>query len=398
MQKYRLYLKRLSAVANQQANMVAALRGRDPSYLPMGSLDGYANINSLVSSRPLSTRTTFQSNSFTGFGHGGFVPSGTAQLGCTLGNTNNSINDSGKLHGVGLSTTLQGNQQGTLIQGLPMPLDVDKLQQSKSAQEASSCLLGGFSSSGVAIGHSASSSFVTATKSPHMQQGNQLQTQSAGLGGEVSIRIPPLSSDPFDLGRCNGTWQGAVPSTPYPDNTLPMDLPFAHNDIGDNISPTVSQLGIDARNVSSSSVVMAPLTNPAVRNGGLSNVHSQARPLVANFTSLGNSNPNLMYNLSSSSSVSSIHGTRQNAGNQKLSNGLSNQKMNIPMINQTNVGALLLTHDSRSDKTAAVGQLPYKDEHSCEDTKLPGGFSSGGFGLHDLVGSPMIKPVSFSLL
>lgn len=75
LQKYRLYLKRLSAVANQQANMAAALRGRDTSYLLMNSLDGYSNFNSLnrSNSRPIQTTTSLPGmTSFTGFGHHGF--------------------------------------------------------------------------------------------------------------------------------------------------------------------------------------------------------------------------------------------------------------------------------------------------------------------------------------
>ena len=40
MQKYRLYLKRLSAVASQQASIVAAFGGRDPSFLHMGAFEG----------------------------------------------------------------------------------------------------------------------------------------------------------------------------------------------------------------------------------------------------------------------------------------------------------------------------------------------------------------------
>ena len=40
MQKCRLYLKRLSAVASQQASIVAAFGGRDPSFLHMGAFEG----------------------------------------------------------------------------------------------------------------------------------------------------------------------------------------------------------------------------------------------------------------------------------------------------------------------------------------------------------------------
>ena len=443
MQKYRLYLKRLSAVANQQANMVAALRGRDPTYLPMGSLDGYANFNSLVGSRALPGCTSFQSNgtlprmnSFTGFGLHGFAPSGTAQLGRTLNNASNSINDVGKLQGMGLPT-LQGNQQGTLIQGMPAPSDLDKLQQPKAMQEASNRLLSGFSGSGVAIGRSASS-FTNAAKSPHILQGNQQQTQSIGLSNQSSVRVHPLSSDPFDigigdashsvdLGRCNENWQGAIPSTMYPGNTLPMSLPFGHNDLSscnirDNISPLVSQTGSNARDVSLNSVVMAPMTDPVMRNDGLANAQNQASSLLTatgvsgganllNFRSLGNSdltweeprqghaqNPNLMYNSSSSYSVSNIHITDQNAGNQRLGNGFSNKKMDMPNISRSSSGAPLLAQDPKPDRIAVGGQLRYKDEPLFEDMKLPGGFNSGGFGLDDLVTNAMIKPVSSFLL
>jgi two-component response regulator (ARR-B family) len=40
MQKYRLYLKRLSVVASQQASIVATFGGRDPSFLHMGAFEG----------------------------------------------------------------------------------------------------------------------------------------------------------------------------------------------------------------------------------------------------------------------------------------------------------------------------------------------------------------------
>ncbi|ONK70425.1 uncharacterized protein A4U43_C05F33600 [Asparagus officinalis] len=372
LQKYRLYLKRLSAVANQQANMVAALRGRDTSYLPLGSLNGYPNFNSLVESRPLPNRSSFQPNgavprmnSFNGFGLHGF----------SLNNTNNPINDVSKLQCIG-------------------PI----VQQPKAMQESSNSLLGGFSGSGVAIGHS--NSFTnSAAKIPHIPS--------------------PLSSDPFEIGigdsshsadlsRCNESWQGAIPSTSYSGNTFATSLPFSHNDLSsgnirENLSPIVSNLGSNAR-------------DSMMQNDRLANVHNQAGTLVTatgvngdanllNFRSVGNSslkwedprrghiqNPNQIYSSLSNTSSSGIRITDQNKGNQNLGNGFSNDKIDVPIISQANFRAPMLPLDSKSDKTAVGGQLHYKDEPLFEGMKLPGGFNSGGFGLDDLVTNAMIKP------
>jgi len=55
MQKYRLYLKRLSAVASQQASIVAAFGGRDPSFLHMGAFEGIQGYQPFVPSAALSS-------------------------------------------------------------------------------------------------------------------------------------------------------------------------------------------------------------------------------------------------------------------------------------------------------------------------------------------------------
>lgn len=436
MQKYRLYLKRLSAVANQQACMVAALRGRDFSYLPMGSLNGYANFSSLAGSRPLPGCTSFQTNgalprmnTFTGSGVHGFAPSVTAQLGRNLNNTSNSISEVRKLPVIGLQS-MQGNQQRTLIQGISAPLNLDKLQQPKVMQEASNHFLGDLSRSGVATGQPVNS-FNSAAKNSQILQPNQQQsdTQSAGLSNQQSVRRQPLSTDPFDigvggshsvdLGRCNKTLQGAIPSTAYSGNTLPVGLRYNHNDLfsgnfGDNTSPMVSQLGSSVHDDSSSSVAMSPLADPVIGNDRPANVQNHASPFLttmgingdanlSNFDSLGNSshkwedpsqgrvqNSNLMYNSLSGFSVSGIPINDQSAGNQEFGNAF--YRLNMPNISQTSFGAPMLPHDSRSDKAAADGQLHYKDEPLFDDMKFPG-VSSGAFSFVDLVADFVVKPV-----
>jgi two-component response regulator (ARR-B family) len=54
MQKYRLYLRRLSAVASQQAGIVAALGGRDP-FLRMDAFEGLQGYQAFTSPTALSS-------------------------------------------------------------------------------------------------------------------------------------------------------------------------------------------------------------------------------------------------------------------------------------------------------------------------------------------------------
>lgn len=60
-QKYRLYLKRLSAVASQQASLAAAFGARDPSYLRMGMFEGLQSYHPLATSNQIPpSLTSFQ--------------------------------------------------------------------------------------------------------------------------------------------------------------------------------------------------------------------------------------------------------------------------------------------------------------------------------------------------
>lgn len=121
LQKYRLYLKRISCVANQQASMVAALGSADQSYLRMGG-SGHFHNNAFRSFSPsgiignLNTPTSLN-------GHG-FSPSGLLQLGQSR-NLNNSCNDQLKFQ----SAITPVNQN--ILQGMPMSIGFDHLQNSK---------------------------------------------------------------------------------------------------------------------------------------------------------------------------------------------------------------------------------------------------------------------------
>ncbi|KAL5074423.1 hypothetical protein RYX36_013407 [Vicia faba] len=123
LQKYRLYLKRISCVANQQASMVAALGSADQSYLRMGG-SGHFHNNAFRSFSPSGIISNL--NSPAGLNGHGFSPSGLLQLGQSQ-SLNNSSGDQFKFQ----SAITPVNQN--ILQGMPMSIGYDHLQNSKGA-------------------------------------------------------------------------------------------------------------------------------------------------------------------------------------------------------------------------------------------------------------------------
>ncbi|CAJ2643629.1 two-component response regulator ARR12 [Trifolium pratense] len=122
LQKYRLYLKRISCVANQQASMVAALGSADQSYLRMGG-SGHFHNNAFRSFSPNGIISNL--NTPTGLNGHGFSPSGLLQLGQSQ-SFNNSSNDQLKFQ----PTITPVNQN--ILQGMPMSIGFDHLQNNSS--------------------------------------------------------------------------------------------------------------------------------------------------------------------------------------------------------------------------------------------------------------------------
>ncbi|GMI84398.1 response regulator 12 [Hibiscus trionum] len=134
LQKFRLYLKRISCVANQQANMAAAVGTADSSYLRMGSLNGLGNFHAFAGTDQLHN-AAFRSfppsgvlgrlNTPAGLGIRGLPSPGTIQLGHAQ-NSGHSSNDQSKLQSL-----VPGNHNTNILQGMPMSLELDQLQNNK---------------------------------------------------------------------------------------------------------------------------------------------------------------------------------------------------------------------------------------------------------------------------
>ncbi|XP_077238059.1 two-component response regulator ARR12-like [Tasmannia lanceolata] len=433
LQKYRLYLKRISSVASQQANIAAALGGKEIPYLPMGAFDGLGDFHGLAGSGQL-PRTPFASfqtggmlgrlNSPTGLGLGGLSSSGMSQLSHAQ-NSSNSINELGKLR----RATLQGNQHGNPLQGMPHSLELDQLQQvnSNSHQiELSSSLdasrafsvvqpqvqrIGGFRDSGLSSG-SCNNSFLNVPNNM-LVQGNQQRTISGGLGNQSS----------------NDTWQSAVPSTGYSATHLPIGAPFNLDDLSqgnlrDNISSIATHIEMNPFDVSPRSEITSALhDSPTVRDpqsqAGSVSVNRQVgsgdmdvNSKFSNFGSMGHGvrqnmnyapkqkfdyhkqdfiqNPNNTLNPPLNSGLSN-HAIMSSMG-QTLgqNNGVGNRKMHMTFIGQSNGGAPFRMQQFEHEKSTTDSLMNLKEEYPFENAKLQGGFNPTNASSFDDLMSAMI--------
>ncbi|KAL5573064.1 hypothetical protein UlMin_022661 [Ulmus minor] len=251
LQKYRLYLKRISCVANQQANMVAALGSSDSSYLRMSSMNGLGNFNSLTGSMQFNNNG-FRSfppsgmigrlNTPVGLGIRGLPSSGMVPLGHAQSSSNS--NDHANFH----SVTLAGNNDGSILQGMPMSFELDQqhIADFSNAIPLSTGLLDGkiaTNSSNNAIG----------VKNMFLQGGRD-------FGNQSSVSIAPVKSEfcaPLvDHGRCTDNWSSSAQSSGFQSNSYQLTNHFKQatmhrSSSRDNMPLIASQLGSNQFDVSS---------------------------------------------------------------------------------------------------------------------------------------------------
>ncbi|KAG6536490.1 hypothetical protein ZIOFF_001548 [Zingiber officinale] len=424
--KYRLYLKRLSAVAGQQACMVAAVGSRSSSYLNMASLNGFRNYYAIGGSSQLPTIGSLQPtgvlgrmNSSSTLGMQGLLPSRTVQLGGMHKSTNNSCStELGNIQGI----TSPGNHQLSLLHGVPMSLEVEQFPQLKLEQERRNQLPTGFSGVGLLVGPK-SNSFPSSTSNSLLVQANKQHNQSGGIHNYPLARMPSSSSEIFDFDlqdvslftsnsrSRDGSWQGAAASIDQPINALPILAPFRNNvfssgSIGANVSSIASHPV--TKTFDECSNTMAALHN-AITNNNINNhvpslnestiamppVHNDSR--LSNF-SLDNSTPRWDYcfnpNAISSTYSSSLYPKHQNNNETAQFHtsdiAIDDKKLAVNAEGQVNFGASLIRQDCMIDRSTVNSQLNFKREHELETSSLPGGLNSNGSCLADVVNS-MIK-------
>ncbi|KAI3923813.1 hypothetical protein MKX01_017629, partial [Papaver californicum] len=252
--KYRLYLKRISCVASQQANMVAALGGKDDSYLRMSALDGLGDFHGFRGPGQL------PNGSLASYSPAGMLGRLNTPVGMGLCGPSSGMMQLGKLHQI----VIPRNQNGNFLQGC-------RRECSSSIDPTAFPGPNNFPDTGVTVANS-NHSFQNVHSNSLLLLGVPPQTQNrVGFGNQSSVRMTSVNSESFefgfgasshlpDLGRCNESWPSSAPLSGFPSNPLPLDdNPFNHADLSsnilrDNISSINATIGSNSLDVPSNSV------------------------------------------------------------------------------------------------------------------------------------------------
>lgn len=208
-------------MANQQANMVAALGSADASYLRVGSLGGIKHLPSLSSSGQFQNNV-FRSlpvpyggmmgrlNTPAGLGVHGLPSSGVLQLGHAQ-NLNNSMNDPLKFQP---AMAHHVNQHGGSIQGIPVvSVGLDQLHPNKDVSPISNMLPDPRTrvASGCSRTPLTNNGLMVEPNHPQETQGLRGYENLPSLASQHSEFSLPLMEN--NNGRCTDNWASAVQSS-----------------------------------------------------------------------------------------------------------------------------------------------------------------------------------------
>ncbi|KAJ6354723.1 hypothetical protein OIU77_005349 [Salix suchowensis] len=258
LQKYRLYLKRISTVANQQANMVAA-PGSSMSRLGLHNLAGSTQFHSTPFRSLPSSGMLDRLNSPPVLGiQSVFLAPGVIQLGHVQTAPHYA---NGPSH---FQTAGHPGNNENLLQGMPVPLELDQIQSNKGVNyipelpthpgdSASFPVSSGFSDLKITAG-SSNSPFV-GVSNKHLlleehgqgiQDGQKFGKQSSLSAGSLN---PRYSSNFLDHGRCNDNWSNAVQSNGVQSNSLTLNDCFKRSILHPSgIRESMSTMALQSRN------------------------------------------------------------------------------------------------------------------------------------------------------
>ncbi|KAJ6295381.1 hypothetical protein OIU78_023408 [Salix suchowensis] len=236
LQKYRLYLKRISTVANQQANRFHST--------PYRSLPSSVMLERLNSPPVLGIH---------GLPSPGVIQLGHVQTAPHYAN--------GPSH---FQTAGQPGNNGNLLQGMPMPLELDQIQSNKGVNcipeipthpgdTASFPVSSGFSDLKIIAG--SSNSFFVSVSNKHLmleehgqglQDGQKFGKQCSVSAGSLN---PRYSSNFPDHGRCNDNWSNVVQSNGVQSNSLTLNDCFKRSILHPSaIRESMSTMALQSRN------------------------------------------------------------------------------------------------------------------------------------------------------
>ncbi|KAL6606754.1 hypothetical protein ACP70R_042407 [Stipagrostis hirtigluma subsp. patula] len=366
LQKYRLYLKRLSAVASQQASFVAALGGRDPSFLQMGAFEG------LQSYQPFSPSAVLPSfnphgllgrTSATTFGLQELAPTRTIQAAtgnCTI---SHHAGDTNKFHLVGL----EENQEASLT-GPTTSLGQSQLEQKWIHQETND-LSTVFS--GSALANTMSSTLQGVSSSP-LPPEELLECTQVSL--QPSVRLPSASSEMLE--RTVGV------SANLRDSSITQQGGLLINDGFSNDKLPSNNLFDSTRSTKLATTFVAPqreedqkgiLSVSNANNGASSSGNTLLLPPYTE------RHPNYMQFGVASNSRQKMDGIRH-LHNQGCSNGSFNNNVGACMTVQTNASVSI-------DTLTSEDRMKQKNMYDLGIPKVQSGFNSSSCNFDGLLNS-----------
>ncbi|KAH7546208.1 hypothetical protein FEM48_Zijuj01G0176200 [Ziziphus jujuba var. spinosa] len=420
LQKYRLYLKRLSTVATQQPSMAAALGVKDSTYLHMCSLDGFGDLHTYTGSGRVSSTALMpyspggmlgRLNSPAGLNLGGIASSGLVQPGHPQ-NFSNSFNSLGKLQ-----QSVPASQTSNLFQRIPTSLERNQLQQNKCTAH-----IGGFNPINNPTGFTlptnypdtrvnvgSSSNSLSSTSSNHLiLQGSTQSMLSRVASGNHGL----ASSNPesFDLGisgssnslnhnPCSERWQGAVKLSKFQSNALPMSGSFDHGGLHSSnlgISSSSPQIGNNPHDFSSTSVPLGPLEEPRVdvqgEEGLIGNIVQTVNFTQKQWWEEHKQDYNCYLN-QTFGSINSLVSANRNLSplSQSLdqSNAVCSKQIDASLIDQLN-GTSSAVHSIVVAESAKDTTMKPNENYSFDPTKLQDGLIQNSYGsLDDIMNSMM---------
>ncbi|GLT25398.1 hypothetical protein SLA2020_005290 [Shorea laevis] len=422
LQKYRLYLKRLSSVATQQANMVAAFGSKDTSFLRMGTLDGFGDFRTLSGQGSLSS-TTLSSyhpsgmlgrlNSPSALSLHGISASGMVQQGHSQ-NLNTSAYTLGKIRPTVFPTNQ--NQNANLLQGIPTSLELNQLLQTKSPTQIGDFnrvndpmffgVASSFPDARATIG-SSSNSISTASGNSLLLQANPQQTLSrVAFGNRPSPAVASLNQESFnmdvqgsnftDSNRCNQNWQGSVQLSKFPSSSLPISEASGHeqlscNNLQANFSLSSSQVGNNTGDLPSSMAITARLEDsvgdmqcqPGMNNDIIQKMNYTPKQLWEERSD---------YNQNLNNSLNGVNSLVPSSGSVMDQNGaVGSKRADDSLFGQLNRGMPQLAGHMDDEKSTYGSKLRSNEDFFLEQMKSQNGFIQSNYELDDIM-SAMIKP------
>ncbi|GJN29470.1 hypothetical protein PR202_gb17696 [Eleusine coracana subsp. coracana] len=385
LQKYRLYLKRLSAVASQQASLVAAFGGRDPSFLHMGAFEGLQSYQPFGSSAAL---PSFNPHGF--LNRSNQATFGVHELASAniIQNVTSSqcAGDTNKFQLV----SLQENQQGNLAQGSSTSLRLPPLQQKWIHQENND-LSNVFS--GSALVNTMSDTLQRVTSTPLLPQ-ELLECTQAKVGVQPSLRMPSVSSELVE--RTIGVSATLQNSSISQDGALPVKDGFS----GDLVDSTTA-IKLDASFVPSQSEMdktckflvgmpVCPSDSLTATNNSSGASSSGSKMLLPPDT--GRHSNYLQFGIASNSRHEIDGMKHDRLHNQVLSSGGFNYNLGACMTEQANATVSSLIPQMKVNTVTSEEKLKQKNTYDLGISKLHGGFNSNSCNFDGLLNS-IIKAV-----